>query len=172
MIATKRLYPWLKWGGILCLILMVSACGFRLRGQNVLPPCLHCIKIDSQSPYGDFESTLRRILITLGVNVTRTGQAPVTLHIMSTVLFNDAPTIGGSNQARVYVYYYQVKFELVDANHHILIPPQCITTSKTLIINAGRALESTNQLDILQREMQIEAVHMIINMLNSPLMGR
>ncbi len=163
----------LKLGGILSLILLCllfSACGFHLRGQNVLPSNLHVIKIESQTPYGDFESTLRRKLMALGVNVIRMSQAPVTLRIISTALFNDVPTFGGSNQARVYVYYYQVKFELINANCQTLIPPQCLTTSKTLIINAGRALESTNQIDILQHEMQIDLAQMIINMLNSPSM--
>lgn len=151
---------------LLFLVILISGCGFHLRGQNLLPPQLHCIKIDSIMPYGDFESTLRRSLVQLGVDVTRTGSAPVTLRIISTALYNDVPTIGGSNQARVYVFYYKVHFE-VFSDQGVIIPPQCVTSSETLIVNAGKALESTNQLEVLKLEMQKEAAHMIINMLHA-----
>ena len=151
------------------ILFTISACGFHLRGQNVVPPGLNCLKLDSIKPYGDFESTLWRSLVRLGINVTRTGQAPVTLHIINTVLYQDVPTIGGSNQAHVYVYYYQVIFEVINANHDVLIPATTVKTSETLFVNAGTVLESTDQLEILKQQMQKEAAHMILNILNTQL---
>jgi LPS-assembly lipoprotein len=148
--------------------LFMSGCGFHLRGQNILPPNLHCIKIESATPYGDLESTIRLKLTRLGANITRTGQAPYILHILSKSLYCDVPTIGGSNQARVYVYYYQVTFNLLDENHNVLLPNKCVRTSQTLIVNAGTTLGATNQLIILQHEMQAEVAHMILNILISP----
>lgn len=164
--ATKKLM--LKLLLISILSLMLSSCGFHLRGQHVLPPELHCIRLQSLTPYGDFESILRRYLSQLGLIVTRTSCAPITIHILSTNLFHDVPTIGGSNQARVYVYYYQVYFQILDSNQQVLICPKTIVTSGTLIVNAGTALEATNQLEVLRQELQVEATHMIINVLNSP----
>lgn len=165
MKASKK---WLALTFIFLMTLGISSCGFHLRGQNVLPPGLRCIQLLSGTPYADFESTLRRSLIRLGIRVTRTESAPVILNIINTSLTQDVPTIGGSNQARVLVFYYQVNFQILDSCHNVLIPPKCITTSETLIVNAGTALESTNQLDILIQQMQIETSHMIINILNSP----
>lgn len=152
---------------VILIAFILTSCGFHLRGQHVLPPRLHLIKLQSGSPYGEFESKLRNTLSKLGVNVIRTGCAPVTLHIINIALFQDVPTIGGSNQARVYVYYYRVTFELLEGNH-VLIPPQSVTTSKSLIINPGTALESTGQRAIMMHEMQTETAHMIINFLNAP----
>lgn len=149
-------------------VLILSGCGFHLRGQNIIPPKLHILKLQSGQVYGDFESTLRNILTQLGVNVVRSGCAPATLHIINISLFQDVPTIGGSNQARVYVYYYRVNFEVFDDAHHLLVPHQCVTTSKSLIINAGTALESTNQRAIMIHDMEVETAHMIINFLNAP----
>jgi outer membrane lipopolysaccharide assembly protein LptE/RlpB len=156
-----------KWLVAVFILFLVSACGFHLRGQN-LPPHIRSIKLESGTPYAEFESTLRRHFIRRGINVTRTGWAPIILHIINTKLTQDVPTIGGSNQARVYVYYYQVYFEILDANHAILVSSRCITTSETLIVNAGTALESTNQLEILKQEMQLDASRIIWNVLASP----
>jgi LPS-assembly lipoprotein len=153
-------------------ILSSAGCGFHLRGQHVLPPQLHYLQLLSGSPYGDFETTLRNSLTLIGVNVTRCNPAPVTLHIMSVALYNDVPTIGGSNQARIYVYYYAVTFEVYDDQHRQMIPPQTVTATRTIIVNAGTALESTGQLSISIHDMQVETSHMIINMLNAPAMFR
>jgi LPS-assembly lipoprotein len=153
---------------LLLLPLFLAGCGFHLRGQNLLPVNFYAIKIESATPFADFESVLRRKLASLGVRVTRCSTAPVILQVTKIQLYNDVPTIGGSNQARVYVYYYQVNFDVLDEQRQAILPNQCVATSKTLIINAGTALESTNQLDILKREMQVEAAHMIVNILNSP----
>lgn len=155
---------------IFLLIFALSGCGFHLRGQNVLTPRFHNVAITSATPYDDFESTLRGSLTRLGVNVTRTCPAPTTIHILVAALINDVPTIGGSNQSRIYVYYYSVTFEVLDEQHHQIIPPQTVTASRTIIINAGSALESTGQLGISIHDMQVEASHMIINMLNAPVM--
>lgn len=149
------------------LILCTAGCGFHLRGQNVLPPQFHWIKIASCTPYGDFETTLRNSLQRIGIDVTRTEPAPVTLHIIQVTLYSDVPTIGGSNQARAYVYYYRVTFEVFDPQHNMLVRPQCVTTSKTMIVNAGTALEATGQFSIMLHEMQVETSHMIINVLHA-----
>lgn len=152
----------------LSITLMLSACGFHLRGQQVLAPHLHCLKLESATPYGDFESILRRTLTRLGVQVTRTNEAPIILHIINASLYQDVPTIGGSNQARVYVYYYQVNFEILDSCRHPLLAAKSVTASETLIVNAGTALESTNQLEVIKLQMYEEASHMMLNILNSP----
>lgn len=147
--------------------MLLCSCGFKLRGQHLLPCRFHRIKISSATPYGDFESTMRRTLIEIGANVTRMGTAPVTLQIISAVLINDVPTIGGSNQSRVYIYYYQVVFQVVDSCNNVLLSPRTVTATEKLIVNAGTALESTNQLEVMRQELQFEAAHMIINNLNA-----
>lgn len=153
-------------------ILSSTGCGFHLRGQNVLPPRLHYLALVSGTPYGDFETTLRNSLTRIGINVTRCNQAPVTLHILGAGPYCDVPTIGGSNQARIYVYYYAVTFEVFDEQHCQIIPPQTVTATRSIIVNAGTALESTGQLSISIHDMQVETSHMIINMLNAPAMFR
>lgn len=152
---------------IVATLCLLSGCGFHLRGQHVFPPILHCLQLESATPFGDFESTLRRILLRLGINIQRERQAPVILHIINTRLFSDVPTIGGSNQARVYVFYYQVNFEVLDARRNVILPAKCVRASETLIVNAGTALEATRQLEILEQHMYEKATHMMINILRT-----
>jgi outer membrane lipopolysaccharide assembly protein LptE/RlpB len=147
--------------------LLLTGCYFHPRAQHNLCSKFGHIYLESPTPYADFETILRQSLQLVGVQVTRTpGCAPITLHIINTLLVSDYPTIGGSNQSRVYHYYYSVTFE-VRQDQCVLIPTHSISTGNVLIVNAGEALESTHQIDILLEEMQKETAHMIINELNS-----
>lgn len=166
----KNLWKYFTTALSLSLLLILGGCGFHLRGQNVLPPQLHCLRLQSCTPYADFETTLRNYLVTIGVNVTRTQCAPVILHVLGAGLGGDVPTIGGSNQARVYVYYYTVTFEVHDDQNHQLLPIQTVTATRTIIVNAGTTLESTGQITVVTHELQLEACQMIVNMLNAPAM--
>jgi outer membrane lipopolysaccharide assembly protein LptE/RlpB len=154
----------------LFLVILLCACGFHPRMQNVLPRQFCAIYLESVTPYGDFESVLRRSLAAIGVQVMRCPQAEITLHIISLSIYHDPPTIGGSSQARVYNFYYQVTFAVRDRRNNVILAPQTVTSNATLIMNPGEALESTNQLKVLKYEMQREASHMIINHLNSACM--
>ncbi len=149
----------------LLLVILLSACGFHLRNQHVLPASIHCIKITG-APY-DVESALRRTLEQMNVRVIRRsgGNAPYVIHIYHSALYQDVPTIGGSNQARVFVYYFEVTFGVFDGSGHALVAPQKAKTSESLIINAGTALESTAQLELLRMQLHEEIAHMIVNSL-------
>jgi outer membrane lipopolysaccharide assembly protein LptE/RlpB len=149
------------------LVILLYACGFHPRMQNVLPPQFRIISLESVTPYGDFESVLRSSLAAIGVRVMRCPQAEITLHIISLSIYHDPPTIGGSSQARVYNFHYQVAFEVRDCRNNMILAPQTVMSNATLILNPGEALESTNQLKVLKYEMQREVSHMIINRLNS-----
>lgn len=154
---------------LLLLTLPLSGCGYHIRKQNVLPPPLYTMYLVSPSIYGEFESTLRNSLQLLGVKIyNHPVPGMIHLHILDYGITYATPTIGGSNQARVLNLYFQVIFELLDGQNQILLPPQTVKTSSSLVINPGEALESTNQLTIQKYEMQKEVCRMMINILNSP----
>lgn len=150
-------------------MLAVQGCGYHIRKQNILPTPLYTLYLESPNTYGDFESTLRYSLQLLGVKVYNHPVCGVlNFHLIDAALTYATPTIGGSNQARVYNLYYHATFELRDSQNNILLPAQTVKTSTSLVINPGETLESTNQLLVTKYEMQRETCRMIINILNSP----
>jgi len=146
----------------------LTACGFHLRGQNELPPALHTVYLQTDNPYGQFESTLKQTLISAGVVMVDSPRAaPVTLSISKPVLANSMSTLGASNQTRVYTVVYTVTFSLMNAQGKVLFPATPITSTRSLTLSANQLLDSNSQLTLLEQEMQRDVIDQLYNRLMS-----
>src|SRR5262249_41288116 len=146
----------------------LTACAFRLRGQNALPPALQVLYLQTEDPYGQFAIALRNTLRASGVTlVDSPDQARVTLNLSKPALQNRGMTIGGSNQTRVYNVGYSVRYVLMDAQGKPILPPQVLTTNRTLTLSPNQLLESNNQLPFLEQEMQRELINQLFYRLTS-----
>ena len=148
---------------VLCVIL--SGCGFHVRNGDALPPQLHTLYLQSDQPYGQFEITLKRALQKATLNVVNTPTAaPIALQIINTRFTHDTPTIGDSSQARVYNFTYTVTFSITNTRSgHTLLLPRTVSMTRALTINANQVIDSNNDVDIAQRQMQRGAIMQILN---------
>ncbi len=146
--------------------LLISGCGFHLRGAQPLPPALQTIHIQTPEPYGEFTSILKRNLNATGIHIAKTPQA-VNLRILSSQLSNTNPTIGASSQARVYTFTYTAVFDLADRKGKTILPPQTVASSRNLTLNANQILGSNDQLTLLTRELEQDVVNKIYNRLTA-----
>ncbi|MFT2109911.1 hypothetical protein [Marinomonas sp. 2405UD68-3] len=58
---------------LLALALIISACGFHLRGPNPLPPSLQRIVLNSQSGFISFDQALNSALQRSGITIVKRG---------------------------------------------------------------------------------------------------
>lgn len=162
---SQRFFTWLL---IVIIALSVSACAFKLRNANELPPALHKIYLATDEPYGRFETTLRAILHSSDVSlVDMPTAAPIVLHITKPNLVYTATTIGTSNQSRVYSVVYGIIFSLLDAKGDLLLGPETITSVRSLTLSANQLIESNNQLSLLEQDMQRDVISQLYNRLGS-----
>lgn len=148
--------------------LALSDCGFQLRGEKALPPQLHTVYLTGDNPYGPLETELRNTLVATGIKVVDNPQnAPVTLNIISTDLGHTNPTIGTSSQANVYTFTYTLNFELQDSNGKVLLQPQTIATSRNLTLNPNEVLGSSNEILLLEQELQHTMINLLYDHLSS-----
>jgi LPS-assembly lipoprotein len=160
--AIKSLVWVLAW---LCL----TACGFQLRHQPLLPAPLHTLYLQSTDPYGQFEAILKRSLQLSGATlVNNSNQAPFILDIQNKTFYSTAASIGTSTQARVYSLVYLVTFTLSDQHGRTLSGPQTVSASGTLTLNANQLLESNDQQPQMIAQLEHNDAQQIITQLNSP----
>jgi LPS-assembly lipoprotein len=146
----------------------LSACGFKLRGQVNFPPQIQTLYLDTNNPYGQFESSLRQTLRSYGVTLANsTAQPALTLKTSRPSVKTNNTTSGSSNEARVYNVTYSVTYSLHDNRGKAILPPQLASTTRSLTLNANQLLESNNQLTVLEREMQREVIGKMLNRLSS-----
>ncbi len=53
---------------IICVLCSLSACGFKLYDKEKLPPQLHTLYLQSDNPYGQFETDLKHSFRAVGIN--------------------------------------------------------------------------------------------------------
>jgi len=153
---------------IAAIFLMLTACGFQLRGDHELPQPLHRLYLEADNPYGSLESSLRRTLRSSDVILTNTAQvASVTLKLYKPIQTNTNTTMGPSSQSRAFALTYQVRYALVDPQGHILLGPENLATSRSLILSANQLPQSNNQSDVLKHEMERDIINQLYNRLNS-----
>lgn len=133
----SKLFISLSIGITLCLSL--TGCGFKFRSAREVPPQLHTVYLDTPNPYSRLTTRLSRILKSVNIHLAYSRQwSPVTLHIISNQMSDDIPTILYSGNATPYNYTLTTRFELLQSNGRIILPPNTLTLSDSLLHNANQ----------------------------------
>ena len=157
-----------KLFSVFMLCLALASCGFTLRSQNDIPAQMRQLYLQSNTPYAQFESSLRQTLTLLKVNVvsTPTG-APITLGILSTSFNYSAPNLSTSTQAQSFTYTYTVTFQVLTNKGKILLPPKTIYATGILILQPNEILGSNVETNILEQQLQQSCLNQILYILGS-----
>ncbi len=153
---------------IICILCFLPACGFKLYSKEKLPPQLHTLYLQSDNPYGQFETDLKHSFKTMGINFTDLQkQAPITLKIINTNFSHDNLNAVSSSQATVYNFTYNVTFNLIDSHSKPIISSQTVKSDRTLTLNPNEVIDANPEVDTLKQEMQRELIFKILNRLSS-----
>jgi LPS-assembly lipoprotein len=161
----------MKIKSILILIfctLLLSSCGFQLRGDATFPLPLRVLYLNSNNPYGLFEAELKKALQSTGVTmVENPDQTRFILQISQSDLALSAASVGTSSQATIYNATYTVAISLTNNKGGTIVPTEIIKSITTLIVNPQQALSSTNQADLVREQLQRETINKIFAILTS-----
>lgn len=153
---------------IVALFIFISGCTFHLR-HYPLSHNTHNIYVSSTDQYSPLANRFRRELSNADYFITPDPEhTQAIVHIESTNLTQSTPTIGTSNQSRVYHFTYTAYFSLKDPQDRYIIKNQPIVTRAHLTLSPGQLLSTNNQLVIVTHEMERELSLQFIYWLNSP----
>jgi LPS-assembly lipoprotein len=147
-------------------ILLLSSCGFHLRGQlDSVPTWLNPISViaDGNTP---LSSTLQALLESYKINVTNEpSQANYWIMLKPEQLGRQIISVGASTNPRQYQLMLSIVFSLQDKKGRILKPESVITVRRQLTINNDRILGSNDEEVQLITEMRQDACMQLINRL-------
>jgi LPS-assembly lipoprotein len=148
------------------LCVMLSACGFHLRGQAKLPFESIYVQAASTSP---FANQLRRAI----QNGTGTQlsddpkRAQATLQIISEVPERAILSLSGSGRVRELQLRYRVTFRVYDGKNRDLLPANEILVRRDLTYNDTDVLGKEQEEALLYRDMQSDAVQQLVRRLEA-----
>ena len=147
-----------------CSLLLLSGCGFHLRGEVTLPKVMANTYIQGATPYSDLETDLRRALTVAGARVSSAPQdATAQLQILREDSGRRVLTVTVHGKAGEYELFYTVEFQLTDAAGKELVPRQRVTLTRDFTFDETELLGKTGEEDLLHREMRHEMVQRILD---------
>jgi LPS-assembly lipoprotein len=151
---------------VVSLALLLSACGFHLRGQADLPFSTLYVDGDQNS---SFVNELERA-ISAGSNtqlVDQAAQAEAVLQILSETREKKILSLSGGGRVREFQLNYRVAFRLHDSKGGDLIPNSEIALKRDISFSDTQVLAKESEEALLYRDMQSDAVQQILRRLRA-----
>lgn len=148
----------------LLLALLLSACGFHLRGIIDIPKWLNNVAIISKDGNKDLASKLKTQLEGYKIDVNPDpALAKYWLVINHSNIHQQIISIGASTNPRQYQLIMTTEFMLQTPKGQIIKAPNQVSVTRQLTVNNDRILGSNQEQTILISEMNQDTVVQIIN---------
>ena len=146
-----------------CLLListvLLSACGFHLRGKIALPPSMETVQITS--PDGNLRGYLADALDFSGATVTE-SDAGALLDIVNVRSERRVRTVDNRGLATSYTLHYAVDFRVKDASGAMLLDTATINLRRDLNFDSTQVLQKTHEAEFLRDDMRRAAARQIV----------
>lgn len=147
-------------------LLLLTGCGFHLRGMIDMPKWLNNVTIVVQNAHRDLEPFLNEQLKAYHINVCpEPATAEYWLVIEQDNFRQQISSISSSTTPRQYQLIYTVHFKLQQAKGKEIRPSSQVVVTRQITLNSNRILGSTNEEDQSKTEMQRDAAMQIIDQL-------
>jgi outer membrane lipopolysaccharide assembly protein LptE/RlpB len=139
-----------------------------LRGHVSIPPELKVLYLQSDTPYADFEQTMRARLRSYNINLTSTASdAPLTLAILSTKWQQTPGAFSTNLTTRQYTLSLTVTYQVLSSTGIVVIPTNSVTATTVFTIDSSQLLSSTNLGQQYHDNMQEDAASRLMSQLVS-----
>ena len=136
-------------------VVLLSACGFKLRGSVDLPPVLQDVYIESANPFTGMARAMRIELQTAGANVLEDkDSATAILVIHHERSENRVLSVGSSGRATEYELYNEVGFSLRDREGKQLVKPQTLRQTGNLVFDENEVLGKISEAEGIHRQIR------------------
>jgi len=158
----KRL-PSIKVVSVLLLVLVITACGFRLRGALDIPDELKSIYISSEKASPDFTSLLKRNLKLNGVRIADSASdAALALHIYEERVRRRTLTITESAKTAEYQLNMDVTFDIQSPTGDTLLEKDIVSNEKIYLEDTDSVASVKNEETLLKKEMRLDLIKQIV----------
>ena len=147
--------------------LLVSGCGFQLRGEATLPPEMDRTQMIVNDEYSTLARRVRIMLERNGVEFVGAEQATAILEIPQNEVVTEVLTIADNARAREYRVTYTVQFRLTDADGRDLIGWQTLRQSREISFDEQQILASSREQEYLRDELAETMAQLLVARLES-----
>ncbi len=159
---------WGLAGLILLLSLVLTACGFHLKGVAQLPFNSIYTNITDNTAFG---ANLRRTLLASSPQtrfVERPQDAEVMLQQLSHSRNQREISINAKGQVEEYELQLNFVFELLDSKGRSILPPTTLNVTREVPYDADAVQAKDSEIEMIFRDMEQSLINRIVRRLSSP----
>jgi len=149
-------------------VLLLTACGFHLRGAVQLPRGMDVTYLQDQQPSSSLAAPLRQLLTSNGARVTTNmAEATATLHVLSESFDRRVISVGRTATEKDYELIYAVSFSAQAKNNAWVADAQEIRITREMKFDEAQVLAKTAEQEQLRNVMVQDAARQILVRLQS-----
>jgi LPS-assembly lipoprotein len=151
----------------LTITLLLTACGFHMRGYTALPDSLQRVAIEPNNPYLPLQSELSEMLRYSGATVVTAAQQPTSiLYIKSERFRTEDTSIGADGRVREKSYIYAIVYELKTPKGATLMGPETLSTERIVEFDPNAVLSQTSEEHIIRNELRTDITNQLMRRLS------
>ena len=144
------------------IVLLLSACGFKLRQDIALPANLSTLRVDVADTYSPLQRNLEQAMRRAGANVVATAQGVAVLRVFSNRLDRLPLSVGDTGRVQEYLMRYEVEFELVDGTGAAVLPRQSVILERDYTFDTLQAIGTPGEEEVVKAELERDMVQAIL----------
>lgn len=152
---------------VLCLLWLLTGCGFQLRGAALLPAALHPVRLEFSDAYSPLRRDLQAALRRSGAEIASAGQDAARILVLWQEMRSEAVSYNRIARVQEYEMVYRIDLEVRDARDAILLPKTRIELRRGYVFDETQALGIKAQEDLLRHELQRDMVQQVLRRLSA-----
>ena len=146
------------------LSVLITGCGFQLRGQTTHALAIHQLQLSPAQPESATYQSILQYLKNQGLSVNADEQAP-TLSILSQGIKDHVLAYGPQGQVRRERLTYHFTFEVTDTMGEVIVPRTTLKTDRDRVLNPDQSLADDHERQLLEREMRYDILGQMMQLL-------
>jgi LPS-assembly lipoprotein len=151
--------------------LLLTACGFQLRGDADLPPEMKKTQLVIDDQYSTLARRVKTMLEQNGVRFVGPDEATAILEIPENQVVTNVLTIGNNARVQEYRITHTVEFMLSDAQGNVILPPQTLRQTREISFDEQAILATSREQEYLQEDLAENLARLLVTRLESVTAG-
>lgn len=147
---------------LLVVVLLMSACGYHLRGTVALPDGVKKIYLEGASM--QLREQFRRVLRSASAELMDSPQdANIVIKIANEVNDQRVLSLSARGRSNELELYYRLQYDLVKSDNTVLLESQPVEIKRQYFNNQQEVVAKDNEQQIIRNEMLQQAVNMMVD---------
>jgi LPS-assembly lipoprotein len=158
--------------GLVAMLALLGACGFKLREQVSLPPNLSTLRIESGDPFAPLQRDLELALRRAGATIVETPvEGVAVLRILASGIDRLPLSVGDTGRVSEFLLRYTVEFELIDSAAVVVLPRQTIEMDRDYTFDTEQALGTPGEEELVRAELERDMVQTLLRRIDAATRG-